>query len=180
MNEKEIKSISKFLSYTLRHHPQSIDLNLNEEGWANVDELLEKAATQFNGISREILDLVVTTNDKKRFAYNEDGTMIRASQGHSIEVALNLQAQIPPEFLYHGTVEKFITAIKEEGLKKMNRQHVHLSEERATAINVGSRRGSPIILTIQAKQMNETGFTFFLSDNGVWLTEKVPAHFIGF
>jgi putative RNA 2'-phosphotransferase len=180
MNEKQIKSISKFLSYTLRHHPQSIGLTLNEEGWANVDELLQKSATQFNDISRDILDLVVTTNDKKRFTYNEDGTMLRASQGHSIEVALNLQAQIPPEILYHGTVEKFIPAIKEEGLKKMNRQHVHLSAEKATAINVGSRRGVPIVLTILSKQMNENGYSFYLSDNGVWLTEEVPTAFIGF
>jgi putative RNA 2'-phosphotransferase len=180
MNEKEIKSISKFLSYTLRHHPQSIGLNLNEEGWADVAELLQKSGTKFNGITKSMLDVVVATNDKKRFTYNEDGTMIRASQGHSIEVALNLPSQIPPEILYHGTVEKFIPAIKEEGLKKMNRQHVHLSAEKATAINVGSRRGLPIILTVHSKQMNENGYTFYLSDNGVWLTEEVPPLFISF
>jgi putative RNA 2'-phosphotransferase len=179
-NEKQIKGISKFLSYILRHNPQAIGLQLDEHGWADVRELIQKSATEYSVLTKEILDVVVATNEKKRFAYNEDESKIRASQGHSIDIELNLTAQQPPDVLYHGTVEKFLSSIKAEGLLKMNRQHVHLSADKATAINVGSRRGSPIILAISASQMHEKGYPFYLSANGVWLTESVPVQFIQF
>lgn len=178
MNEKQIKGISKFLSYILRHHPEAIGLELDEEGWVDVHELMAKSKTDYSVITREILDIVVSTNEKKRFAFNEDRSKIRASQGHSIDIELNLETQQPPEFLYHGTVEKFLETIKAEGLKKMNRQHVHLSAEKETAVNVGSRRGQPIVLVINSGEMHQNGHYFYLSANGVWLTDHVPVEFI--
>lgn len=180
MNEKQNKSISKFLSFLLRHSPETIGLELDEQGWADVATLLAKAGTQQQPITREILEEIVATNDKKRFAFNEDKTKIRASQGHSVEVALDLQAQEPPEYLYHGTVARFLDAIKAEGLLKMNRQHVHLSKDMETATKVGSRRGAPVILTVSAREMHRDGWLFYLSDNGVWLTGAVPAQYINF
>src|SRR5688572_6496799 len=128
MNEKQIKTTSKFLSLILRHSPQTIGLQLDDQGWADVNELLAKAAKQHHYVSKTLLDEVVATNDKKRFTFNDERTKIRASQGHSISVDLDLEKAEPPEYLYHGTVSKFIDAIKAEGLKKMNRQHVHLSK----------------------------------------------------
>lgn len=178
--EKQIKQISKFMSLVLRHQPQEIGLQLNENGWANVQELLSKMNQKGIQIDEALLNTVVETNDKKRFAFNEDKTMIRASQGHSIEVELDLQPVTPPEFLYHGTVEKFIGAIQKEGLKKMSRQHVHLSKDKETAIKVGSRRGKPVILVINAAAMHKDGFVFYLSANEVWLTDEVPAKYIQF
>lgn len=178
MNEKQIKGISKFLSYILRHNPQAIGLELDKEGWADVCELMAKSKTDYSVITKEILDIVVSTNEKKRFTFNEDGSKIRASQGHSIDIELNLKIRQPPAFLYHGTVEKFLEAIKTEGLKKMNRQHVHLSADKDTAINVGSRRGTPIVLVIDSGQMHQNGYSFYLSANGVWLTEHVPVQFV--
>jgi putative RNA 2'-phosphotransferase len=180
MNEKQIKATSKFLSLILRHSPQTIGLHLDEQGWADVDELLAKAANQHQHISKVLLDEVVVTNDKKRFTFNDERTKIRASQGHSISVNLDLEKMEPPEHLYHGTVSKFIEAIRAEGLKKMNRQHVHLSKDKETATKVGSRRGAPVILTINAGQMHLEGFTFYLSENKVWLTDHVPERFINF
>ena len=180
MNEKQIKTISKFLSLVLRHSPQTIGLQLDEQGWADVTELLEKATQQPRDITREILDEVVSTNDKKRFAFNEDSTRIRASQGHSLSVDLDLQAQEPPEFLYHGTVFKFIAAIQNEGLRKMSRQQVHLSRDKETAVKVGSRRGAPVVLVVKAGQMHRDGNVFYLSANGVWLTDQVLPAYINF
>lgn len=180
MNEKQLKSISKFLSLVLRHKPETIGLTLDEMGWADVSELLSKLKSEFNDISKEHLQEVVSTNDKKRFAFNEDQSKIRASQGHSIEVELNLAAKQPPEFLYHGTVEKFLDAIKAQGLLKMNRQHVHLSNDLDTAKKVGSRRGTPVILTVASGKMYREGFIFYLSENGVWLTDRIDPRFIQF
>jgi putative RNA 2'-phosphotransferase len=180
MNEKQIKTTSKFLSLILRHSPQTIGLQLDDQGWADVNELLAKAAKQHQYISKTLLDEVVATNDKKRFIFNDDRTKIRASQGHSISVDLDLEKVEPPEYLYHGTVSKFIDAIKVEGLKKMNRQHVHLSMDKETASKVGGRRGTPVILTIHSGQMHQKGFTFYLSENKVWLTYHVPERFINF
>ncbi|TDW46040.1 putative RNA 2'-phosphotransferase [Flavobacterium sp. 270] len=180
MNEKEIKSTSKFLSLVLRHSPETIHLKLDENGWANVEELITKCNQHQKKIDLELLNIVVETNDKKRFTFNEDKTKIRASQGHSIEVELNLKEALPLEFLYHGTVEASIHGIKEKGLQKMSRQHVHLSKDKETAIKVGSRRGKPIILKVEARRMQEAGFKFYLSENEVWLTDEVPAKYIEF
>lgn len=181
MNEREIKSISKFLSLLLRHQPDLIGLKLDENGWADVAELIEKSKRKGKYFSIEKLEEVVATNDKKRFSFNEDQTKIRANQGHSLKtVDLKLEAIQPPEYLYHGTVSKFMQSIREKGLQKMNRQHVHLSQDLETATKVGSRRGVPTILTVRSGAMHVTGFEFYQSKNGVWLTDHVPAKFIEF
>lgn len=182
MNEKIAKSVSKFLSLVLRHSPETIGLQLDENGWADVEELIIKCNNRGsqNDMTVELLDYVVENNDKKRFTYNEDKTKIRASQGHSISVELNLEETAPSEFLYHGTVGKFMESIRKEGLKKMSRQHVHLSKDKETATKVGSRRGVPQILTVRSGAMHRDGYTFYLSENNVWLTDEVPPKYIEF
>lgn len=180
MNEKELKRKSKFLSLILRHSPEKINLQLDKNAWANVEELLKKSKAKVNLTFKE-LELVVTTNNKKRFSFNEDKTKIRANQGHSLKnIDLELKAIKPPPFLFHGTVSKFMDAIQKTGLQKMNRQHVHLSKDRETAINVGSRRGKAIILSIRSLEMFNNGFEFYCSENGVWLTTNVPIKYIEF
>jgi len=179
MNEA-IKGTSKFLSLVLRHKPETIGLQLDENGWANVEELITKSAATGRIYTPGDLDEIVATNDKKRFAYNEDKTRIRANQGHSVSVELNLPVTEPPEWLYHGTPERFVAAIRAEGLRKMERQHVHLSKDRETAHKVGSRRGRPSILTVRSGQMFLDGYVFYISENGVWLTDHVPANYIDF
>ena len=178
MNEKENKKISKFFSLILRHSPETINLKLDENGWAKVGDILANKKVKINF---KQLKEVVETNDKQRFTLNEDQTKIRANQGHSIkEIDLQLTPLTPPEYLYHGTVDKFMSEIRKDGLKKMSRQHVHLSHERETAVKVGSRRGKPVILSIRSGAMQEKGFEFFQSKNGVWLTDNVPSEFIEF
>lgn len=178
MNEQQKKKTSKFLSYVLRHHPELINLNLDENGWTNVDELISKSTNDSQGFTFEELNEIVETNDKKRFIFNEDKTRIRANQGHSIEIDLALKSQQPPEFLYHGTAQSNIESILEKGIEKRNRQHVHLSQDKETATNVGMRHGKPIILTIKTKVMFDDGIEFYLSDNNVWLTDFVDAKYI--
>ncbi|WP_075342720.1 RNA 2'-phosphotransferase [Tenacibaculum agarivorans] len=181
MNEKDKRKLSKFLSLLLRHQPETISLTLDEKGWADVDELIEKSKRKRKHFSIQELEEVVVTNDKQRFSFNEDKTKIRANQGHSLKtIDLELEAVQPPEVLYHGTVDKFLGAIQEKGLQKMNRQHVHLSQDIETATKVGSRRGKPIILTINSGEMFRKGYEFYKSKNGVWLTERVPVTFIKF
>ena len=180
MNENQKKSISKFLSLVLRHQPQTIGLTIDENGWAEVEELIAKCAKHNHIFSKEELQEIVVTNDKKRFSFNEDETKIRANQGHSIAIDLALNIAEPPEVLYHGTVEKFLQNIKQEGLLKMSRQHVHLSKDKETAIKVGSRRGSPVILVVNSFKMHKDGYSFLISDNGVWLTDHVPVKYIEF
>jgi len=169
---------SKFLSLVLRHKPETIKIKLDKNGWVNVDELLVQLKLHNKEISMSQLTDIVTFNDKKRFEFNEDGTKIRASQGHSIKVDLQLKAERPPDKLYHGTVDKFINNIMSSGLQKMNRHAVHLSENITTATNVASRRGKPIILEINSKWMFADNIKFFKSKNGVWLTEEVPTKYI--
>lgn len=181
MMSKKIVSASKFLSLVLRHQPEVIGMQLDPEGWLPIDELIENANQHGNPITLELLHEVVATNDKKRFALSEDGLRIRASQGHSVaSVELNLQPTEPPKLLYHGTIAAFIASIREHGLQKQGRNQVHLSADEATAVKVGSRRGKPIILTVAAGRMHSAGHDFFLSANGVWLTETVPTAFIHF
>ena len=180
MPPRDTKKLSKFLSYVLRHQPGSIGLTLDAQGWAAVDELLAAAARHGDAITREELDEVVETNDKKRFAVSEDGTRIRASQGHSVEIELGYRPVTPPEVLYHGTTPKFLEAIRRDGLKRMNRHHVHLSSDRETATNVGSRRGKPVILEVATGEMARAGKLFYLSENGVWLTDDVPPAYLTF
>ncbi|WP_103068224.1 RNA 2'-phosphotransferase [Aquimarina sediminis] len=174
------KHISKFLSLILRHNPDKIGLQLDENGWADVNELLSKTKRYQPKLDLELLKEIVETNDKKRYVFNENLTKIRASQGHSIAINLEYQPKEPPQFLYHGTVAKFMDAIREKGLLRMSRHQVHLSHERETAIKVGSRRGKPIILTVRSGEMYEKGVEFFQSDNGVWLTDTVLPEYIEF
>jgi len=178
MNEKEKNRTSKFLSLILRHKPGEIGLHLDDHGWAEVNELIAKSALAGRGFTAQDLEEIVATNDKQRFAYNDDKSRIRASQGHSIDVELQLETMVPPELLFHGTVEKFLPAIRSQGLLKMNRHHVHMSQDKATAERVGERRGEAIILTVRSGEMNKDGFGFYLSANGVWLTDHVPVKYI--
>lgn len=179
MNEQHKKKTSKFLSYVLRHHPELINLNLDENGWANVDELITKSKRDsYQGLTIEELNEIVETNDKKRFVFNEDKTRIRANQGHSIDINLALIPQKPPEFLYHGTAQSNIDSIFEKGIEKRNRQHVHLSQDIETATKVGMRHGKPVILTINTEKMFDDGIEFYLSENNVWLTDFVDIKYI--
>ena len=175
MTEQQRTKISKRLSYILRHAPESVGLKLDENGWASVHDLMSKFGSP---LSIEALKEVVETNEKKRFAFNDDSTRIRASQCHSIEVDLAYQPTTPPEFLFHGTATRFLDSIKTEGLLKGSRHHVHLSLDEVTARKVGARHGSPVILTLKSKEMYEAGYVFYVSENDVWLTEHVPTQFI--
>jgi putative RNA 2'-phosphotransferase len=167
---------SKLLSLVLRHQPEAIGITLDENGWANVDELLAK--TKERGLTLELLQRVVAENDKKRFSFSDDGTRIRANQGHSLEVDLQLEPMTPPEVLYHGTATRFLDSIFAQGLIPGNRQHVHLSDNIATARQVGIRHGKPAILKVDASAMMKRGHKFFRSANGVWLTAAVPVEFL--
>ena len=177
-NINNAKSISKFLSFVLRHEPQSIGLKLDEAGWVRVDELLAKANARGKRLDRALLQHVVATNDKQRFALSEDGTRIRANQGHSIDVVLGLPAVAPPDLLYHGTATRFLDSILATGLDKRNRHHVHLTESLATAAAVGRRYGKLVLLAIDAQRMAKEGHVFHRSDNGVWLTHAVPSQYL--
>ncbi len=170
--------ISKFLSLVLRHKPETIGLVLDKNGWVPIQSLLEAANAHNYRISRELLDEVVFRNDKMRFTFSPDGLKIRANQGHSVNVNLELEPVEPPEILYHGTIERFLKSISESGLLKMKRQHVHLSATIETAKNVGRRRGKPVVLSVAALKMHSDGHQFFLSANGVWLTEFVAYKYI--
>jgi putative RNA 2'-phosphotransferase len=178
ISDKQLTHISKFLSLVLRHKPETIGIQLDENGWADVHELIEKANNHGIQFNREILDHIVETNSKKRFAFNDDLTRIRASQGHSIDIELGYTNQKPPEILFHGTGERSVQSISEKGLEKQSRQHVHLSSDFETAVKVGQRHGKPFVFKVLAGQMYNDGFRFFISDNGVWLTEKVPAKYL--
>lgn len=176
----DLVRMSKFLSLVLRHKPEEIGLTLDENGWADIEDLIRLANQRGTRMTRQLLEQVVSENDKKRFALSKDGLRIRASQGHSVEIDLALASARPPEELYHGTASRFIDSIRASGLHSGNRQYVHLSLDASTATKVGQRHGKPVVLTIRAGEMAAAGHTFFLSANGVWLTEKVPVEFIRF
>ena len=180
MTDKETVRTSKFLSLILRHEPERVGLELGDAGWVGVDELLK--AVNSHGVSLTLDDLkhIVATSDKKRFAFSEEGLRIRASQGHSVEVDLQYPPQTPPELLYHGTATRFLHAIRQHGLQKMQRHDVHLSAETRVTLQVGGRHGKPMLLTIRADDMHRAGFVFRCSANGVWLVDHVPPQFIEF
>jgi putative RNA 2'-phosphotransferase len=167
---------SKFLSYVLRHHPEAIGAELDEQGWIGIDTLLAKLVAHGRPLTRAELEELVRTSDKQRFAI--EGERIRANQGHSLAVDLALAPREPPEVLHHGTVERFLGPIRRDGLLRGARTHVHLSADVETARIVAARRGEPVILTVDARAMHAEGRVFFLSDNGVWLTEHVPPRFL--
>lgn len=173
------KEISKFLSYVLRHKPESIGLSLDKEGWAVISDLILCAAKDGYALTNNLICDIVATSDKKRFTLSDDGLRIRAAQGHSTsQVHIDYQEKTPPCFLYHGTATRFIPSIREQGLRAMSRQYVHLSSDESTAIQVGKRHGEPVVLKIKAQEMHEQGFKFFQADNGVWLSEHIPYRFI--
>ena len=178
MNPSELKSLSKFLSLILRHEPERIGLILDDAGWASIDALLENATASGRSMTREQLEIVVVTSDKKRFAISEDGLRIRANQGHSIDVALGLLPVEPPEVLYHGTATRFLESILAAGLDKRERHHVHLTNDLDIAKSVGQRYGTVVVLTVAAARMHADGHVFFRSENGVWLTDAVPPHYL--
>lgn len=177
--DKVLSETSKFLSYVLRHEPEAIGITLDQEGWTNINSLIEAANKSGNSIDRNLLLQVVETSEKKRFTISEDGLRIRAAQGHSTNsVAITYAEKMPPEFLYHGTATRFLEFIRTEGLKPQERQHVHLSEDEQTAIAVGQRYGKPVVLKIEAQRMYQQGYKFFQAENGVWLTHSISIEFV--
>jgi putative RNA 2'-phosphotransferase len=178
MNPKRLVQLSKRLSFVLRHRPDSIGIQLDTAGWVSVSTLLAALARHGTPLTATELERVVRENSKQRFALSEDGQQIRANQGHSLDVELGYAPSQPPPILYHGTADQFLASIRQQGLVKGARHHVHLSAARDTAQAVGSRHGRPVVLEIAAEAMVAAGHSFFVSANGVWLTEQVPAAFI--
>lgn len=179
MAEKDPRTkLSKLLSLVLRHQPEHIGLALDDEGWADVNSLIERANAHGASLNHELLEELVRDNDKQRFILSADGSRIRANQGHSVQVDLGLSPAEPPSILFHGTADRNLASIETRGLLKGERHHVHLSAEETTARNVGKRYGRPIVLRVDAAAMHAGGHVFFRSANGVWLTEHVPAEFL--
>lgn len=173
-----LTKISKFLSFVLRHNPDAIGLTLDDAGWAGITELIEKARKTGLRLTPALIQQIVATSDKKRFAISSDGSCIRANQGHSLPVELGLQETEPPYILYHGTARRNLAAISQEGIKRRNRNYVHLSTDMDTALKVGVRHGQPVVLMVQAGKMFKNGIRFFCSENGVWLTDQVRPEYI--
>jgi putative RNA 2'-phosphotransferase len=178
--EQRLVKMSKMLSLVLRHNPRKLGLTLDAQGWVAVDDLLAAAQQHGYDLDADTLGQIVADNDKQRFAFSPDGRQIRANQGHSIEVDLALEPLAPPELLYHGTASRFLDSIRQSGLERRSRQHLHLSGDRATAIAVGQRHGKPVVLVVQAGAMHAAGMVFYRSENGVWLTEHVPVEYLVF
>ncbi|MFZ6757479.1 RNA 2'-phosphotransferase [Undibacterium sp. Ji50W] len=172
------KDISKFLSFILRHQPESMGIELDEQGWTSISKLIGQAGLHGKSIKLADVQEAVKTSDKQRFAISEDGLMIRANQGHSVKVDLALPQTTPPEILFHGTASRFVASIMKDGLRPGSRHHVHLSAKQETAKTVGARHGVPVILTVRAKAMHDAGHTFYLSANGVWLCDTVPPQYL--
>lgn len=170
---------SKFLALILRHKPEAAGISLDKHGWADVNKLIEGMKNKYPDFAYSTLLRIVLTDDKQRYSFNEDRTKIRANQGHSIQVDVELKETVPPDILYHGTAMKSFAKIMSEGIKSMQRLHVHLSEDENKAVETGKRHGEPVILIVNAKKMYEAGFKFYLSENNVWLTDFVPKEFIG-
>lgn len=169
--------LSKFISKVLRHQPECIGLKVDSAGWASVLELLEKSQAAGMNLTAETLERLVRSSDKRRFCFNEDRSRIRANQGHSLSVELGLCRAQPPDTLYHGTSTKSVGSIRAQGIRKMQRHHVHLSANIPTAIAVGRRHGKEVVLAVNAKAMRDAGIAFFLSANGVWLVDEVAPQF---
>lgn len=175
---KEDDKLSVFISLILRHKPETIGICLDEHGWENVDELIDGINHVGRKIDMEILEEIVRTDNKQRYSFNENKTLIRANQGHSIPVDVELKEKQPPKVLYHGTASRFLDSIMQEGLKPMSRLYVHLSSDMETAMKVGKRHGEPVVLIINSEEMYKDGIEFYLSENGVWLTKSVDKKYI--
>lgn len=175
---RQIK-ISRYLSFILRHHPEAIDLNLDQHGWANVKELIENIQKyRFPELDMDLLEEIVCTDDKQRYTFDAKREHIRANQGHSIQVDVEFEEVIPPDSLWHGTASKSIVSIEKQGLLPQSRLYVHLSKDPQTAYQVGKRHGHPIIYRIDAASMHQDGYLFYLSKNGVYLTKEVPVQYL--
>lgn len=172
-----MKSISKYISLILRHKPEVIGITLDEHGWAKVDELLE-GVSKTHALSRAELEVIVREDEKQRYSFNADRSKIRANQGHSIQVDVELEEKEPPAVLYHGSAEKYAASIAQSGLLPKNRLYVHLSSDEATAVKVGSRHGKPIVYRIRCDEMIQDGYTFYYSKNGIWLVGNVPYRYM--
>ncbi len=168
---------SKFIALILRHKPQVIGIELDQHGWAKVSELIA-GVNKTRPLTMEMLEEIVKIDEKQRYSFNEDKTLIRANQGHSVPVDVELTEALPPEYLYHGTCEKNIASIDKKGLLPMKRLYVHLSANEETAIKVGKRRGTPFVYRVASGDMSRQGYKFYLSANGVWLTKAVPTEFL--
>ena len=178
MNDKEKVSLGKFISMILRHRPEVIGITLDEHGWADVGDLISGIRNAGHpDFCLSDLEEIVETNNKQRYSFSADKALIRANQGHSIPVDVELPVVSPPEILWHGTGEKFVPSILQQGILQMNRLYVHLSPDRDTATNVGRRHGKPVLLRVNARQMEKDGYQFYLSVNGVWLTKEVPVKY---
>ena len=176
---RRMRNTSKFISLILRHNPQVIGISLDEHGWADVQDLIEGInRTEGHSLDMDTLEEIVRTDEKQRYSFNEDHTLIRANQGHSIPVDVELEEKIPPDILWHGTGEKYVSSIDAQGLIPKSRLYVHLSSDLETARKVGSRHGKPIIYEIDCRGMAEDGYHFFLSANHVWLTKEVPVRYL--
>lgn len=178
--ERRLERLSKFISMILRHKPEVIGITLDEHGWADVDELIKGINETGEEVkfSKDTLEKIVKTDKKQRYSVSQDRTLIRANQGHSIPVDVELEKKEPPKVLYHGTGVKSVKAIQEKGLLPMERLYVHLSTDVETATNVGKRHGTPVIFKVNTEQMQKDGYDFFQSVNGVWLTKEVPAKYL--
>lgn len=168
---------SRYIALILRHKPETIDIKLDEHGWARVDELI-KGVSKTHPLTMEMLEKIVEIDDKQRFAFNDDRTLIRANQGHSVSVDVELKDMMPPKILYHGTAEKYVESIDQYGLISKSRLYVHLSETIETATKVGARHGKPVIYTVDTDKMTADGYKFYLSANGIWLTKCVPIAYL--
>jgi putative RNA 2'-phosphotransferase len=178
LDPARLVKISKYLSKHLRHQPKRLGLSVAPGGWVDVRDLLAACAAHNFPVTRAELDEVVARNDKQRYSFDESGARIRANQGHSIDVDLQLTESVPPTVLYHGTGEGAVMSIEEGGLRKMARQHVHLSLEPETARRVGARHGRAVVFAVDAAVMAADGYSFYLSVNGVWLTDSVPPRYL--
>lgn len=178
--ERRLERLSKFISMILRHKPEVIGITLDEHGWADIDELIKEINETGEEVkfSKDTLEKIVKTDKKQRYSVSQDRTLIRANQGHSIPVDVELEKKEPPKVLYHGTGVKSVKAIQEKGLLPMERLYVHLSTDVETATNVGKRHGTPVIFKVNTEQMQKDGYDFFQSVNGVWLTKEVPAKYL--
>ena len=174
----KLDKLSVFISLVLRHKPDAAGIQLDEHGWANVDDLLNGINNTGRNIDMDILEEIVRTDDKQRYSFNDDKTLIRANQGHSIPVDVELEEKQPPQYLYHGTADGFLDSIMTDGLKPMSRLYVHLSQDEETAMKVGKRHGKPVVLMIRSNVMYNDGVKFYLSQNGVWLTKYVDRKYI--
>ena len=176
---KDLTKISKLIALVLRHKPETLGITLDSHGWADTKQLVS-AINNREKFTIKDLEYIVSTDEKQRYSFNRDKSMIRANQGHSINVDVEFEEEIPPDILYHGTAKKYFSSIMKEGLKPQSRLYVHLSTDEKTAINVGSRHGDPIVFKIDAKQMERDGYKFYRSVNNVWLTKEVPTQYFMF